>query len=118
MMSRTTGRERRKARIRKKLSGSKEKPRLSVFKSARHIGAQLIDDGAGTTLVSAATYAADFRGNKDNQNCKGAKAVGELLAAKAAAKGISDVVFDRNGYKYHGRVKALADGARQKGLKF
>ncbi|HIW58023.1 MAG TPA: 50S ribosomal protein L18 [Firmicutes bacterium] len=107
----------RHARVRKKVSGTPETPRLCVFRSLKHIYAQIIDDTTGTTLVSASTLdpelKANYGGNKD-----AAKAVGQLVAKKAAEKGISEVVFDRGGYVYHGRVAMLADGAREGGLKF
>jgi len=101
--------------IRKKISGSAVRPRISVFKSNRRIYAQIIDDEQGHTLVSASS--AEL-GAKKNTNIEVAKEVGKKLAEKAAASGISEVVFDRNGYIYHGKVKALADGAREGGLKF
>ena len=112
------GRERRKRRIRKKIHGTAEKPRLSVFKSARHISVQLIDDDAGKTLAQASTYVAAKESVKGKGNCAAAKTVGEAIAERAIGKGVSSVVFDRNGYRYHGRIKVLADAARQKGLKF
>lgn len=112
-----TGRERRKRRIRKKISGTAERPRMSVHRSLKHIGVQLIDDVSGVTLVAASTCEKGFRGKK-NGNCESAKAVGALIAERAKTKGIARVVFDRNGCLYHGRVKALADAARQKGLVF
>ncbi|MFC3200066.1 50S ribosomal protein L18 [Parapedobacter deserti] len=109
-------RERIKQGIRKRISGSTERPRLSVYRSNKGIYAQVIDDKAGITLVSASSLAKDFSvsGNKVEQS----KAVGKLIAEKALAAGISKVVFDRNGYLYHGRVKSLADGAREAGLDF
>ncbi|HPW45364.1 MAG TPA: 50S ribosomal protein L18 [bacterium] len=110
------GRDRRRNRIRKKIHGTAEKPRLSVFRSAKHISAQLIDDDSGTTLVSASTY--QKNAPKGTGNCTSAKGIGEMIAERAKQKGIEAVVFDRGGYRYHGRVKALAEGARQKGLKF
>ena len=109
-------RDARHARVRKKISGTPECPRLSVFRSLQHIYAQLIDDVAGVTLVSASTVEKDFKdygGNKD-----AAFTVGKLLAERAAAKNIKDVVFDRGGYIYHGRVESLAEGAREGGLNF
>ncbi len=106
-------RERRKARIRAKVHGSASRPRLSVFKSLRYIEAQLIDDDQGVTLVSASD-----RKIKGGTKTDRAKKVGEQLAKLALKKGIKEVVFDRGGYKYHGRVKALAEGARAQGLKF
>ncbi|SEM39873.1 large subunit ribosomal protein L18 [bacterium A37T11] len=109
-------RERIKRGIRKQLSGSLERPRLSVYRSNKGIYAQIIDDLSGKTLVSASSLSKDFNasGNKVEQS----KAVGKLVAEKALAAGINKVVFDRNGYLYHGRVKSLADGAREAGLNF
>jgi large subunit ribosomal protein L18 len=104
-----------KARIRKKLSGTAERPRLSVYRSGRHMYAQLVDDVKQTTLVSASTVKATAQ---SNSSCEAAKAVGEALAKKALEKNINNVVFDRSGYVYHGRVRAVADGARQAGLNF
>lgn len=106
----------RHARVRAKISGTAERPRLNVFRSAKHIYAQLIDDVNGVTLASASTMDKGFEGF--GGNCDAAKTVGETLAKKAAEKGISEAVFDRGGYVYHGRVKALAEGARENGLKF
>ena len=103
----------RRKRIRAKISGTAACPRLSVFRSAKHIYAQIIDDEAGKTLCSASTMEKSFGGNAE-----AAKKVGLALAEKAKAAGISDVVFDRSGYVYHGRVAALADGAREGGLNF
>jgi ribosomal protein L18 len=109
----------RHKRVRKKISGTAERPRLSVYKSAKNIYAQLIDDINRTTLVAASTIDKEidlggvYGGNKD-----AAKKVGELIAKKAVAKGISEVVFDRGGYLYHGRVRELAEAAREAGLKF
>jgi large subunit ribosomal protein L18 len=115
-MAKLTRRERIKKGIRKNLSGSTERPRLSVFRSNKGIYAQIIDDVTGKTLVSASSLSKDFNaaGNKSEQSV----AVGKLVAEKALAAGIKDVVFDRNGYLYHGRVKSLADGAREGGLNF
>lgn len=112
----TSRRERIKKGIRKRLSGSAERPRLSVYRSNKGIYAQVIDDQAGVTLVSASSLTKDFSasGNKVEQS----KAVGKLIGEKAVAAGISKVVFDRNGYLYHGRVKSLAEGAREAGLDF
>ncbi len=117
--SREVTRLKRKKRIRKKLSGSSQRPRLTVFRSDKHIYAQIIDDTVGSTLVTASTLSPEY---KESDPAKGkvnaAKRVGELVARKAIDKGITRVVFDRNGYIYHGRVQALADGARQAGLNF
>ena len=106
----------RHKRVRAKISGTAERPRLDVFKSAKNIYAQVIDDVAGVTLVSASTLEKDFEGNGGNKEA--ARLVGKKIAEKAAAKGITEVVFDRGGYLYHGRVSELADGAREGGLKF
>lgn len=106
----------RHARVRAKISGTAERPRLNVFRSAKHIYAQLIDDVNGVTLASASTMDKGFEGF--GGNCDAAKTVGESLAKKAAEKGITEAVFDRGGYVYHGRVKALAEGARENGLNF
>ena len=114
--NRTLGRMRRKVRIRKKISGTGARPRLSVFRSTNHIYAQLVDDDAGKTLAAASTQVIKVDGHKGNKEA--AKAVGTAIAEAAKAAGIDTVVFDRNGFKYHGRVKALADGAREGGLAF
>ncbi len=107
-------------RIRKKISGTAERPRLSVFRSNRHIVAQIVDDESGNTIVAASSFSKELRdmGKVEGGKTGMAAEVGKLLAAKAKAKGIEKVIFDRGGYKYHGRVKALADGAREGGLKF
>jgi len=109
-------RQRRHLRLRKKVSGSAARPRLVVTRSARHITAQVVDDGIGQTLVSASTLEADLRGSNDDKTAK-ARKVGELIAERAKAAGLDAVVFDRGGNKYHGRVAAVADGAREGGLK-
>ena len=106
----------RHKRVRAKISGTAARPRLCVYRSNAHISAQIIDDVAGVTLVSASTYEKDFQGNGGNKEA--ARFVGKTIAEKAAAKGITEVVFDRGGYLYHGRVSELADGAREGGLKF
>ena len=112
-------RKRRHLRVRKKVNGSAERPRLNVYRSLRHIYAQLIDDNNGITLVSASTLDMDLRGRLEAAgNKEAARQVGELLAKRAVEKGITEVVFDRGGYLYHGRVRALAEGARSQGLKF
>jgi large subunit ribosomal protein L18 len=117
--AREVARLKRKVRIRMKVHGSPERPRLTVFRSDKHMYAQIVDDVQGATLVSASTLEADL---KEMEPAKGkrvaAQRVGELIARKALAKGIQKVVFDRNGYIYHGRVQALADAARQSGLDF
>ena len=119
MAMQIVGRERRKLRIRKKMSGSGERPRLSVFRSAKHIYAQVIDDASGKTLAHASTLSKDLRGTlaEDNKS-DAAKKVGALIAKICKSKGIDSVVFDRNGYLYHGRVSALAQAAREAGLDF
>lgn len=106
----------RHARVRNKISGTSARPRLSVFRSAKHIYAQIIDDETGKTLVSASTMDKEFDGFGGNKDA--ARKVGAAIASKATAKGISEVVFDRSGYIYHGRVQELAEGAREGGLKF
>jgi large subunit ribosomal protein L18 len=119
MAMRIVGRERRKLRIRKKMSGTVEKPRLSVFRSAKHIYAQVIDDVSGKTVAHASTLSKDLKGSLDEGNkTEAAKKVGALVAKICLSKKISKVVFDRNGYLYHGRVSALANAAREGGLKF
>ena len=109
----------RHARVRAKIGGIDSRPRLCVFRSLNHVYAQVIDDSRGHTLTSASTLDPEIKGELDGK-VKTAQAglVGLLIAKRASAKGINQVVFDRGGYKYHGRVKALADGARQGGLKF
>ena len=106
----------RHARVRGKISGTPERPRLSVFRSENHIYAQIIDDVAGNTLCSAPTVEKSFEGN--GSNCEAAKKIGNIIAERALAKGIEEVVFDRGGYIFYGRVAALAEGARESGLKF
>jgi len=111
--------QRRQWSVRNSLSGTAERPRLSVFRSDKHIYAQVIDDLAGRTLVSASSSKADVRGDlKNGGNVAAAKLVGKAIAERAKAAGITQVAFDRGGRKYHGRVKALADAAREGGLKF
>jgi large subunit ribosomal protein L18 len=110
---------RRHARVRKKVTGTAEQPRLAVFRSLNHIYAQVIDDTAGKTLVTASTLDGEIKDDLAGKDKKGqAEVVGGLLAKRAVAKGISQVAFDRGGFQYHGRVQALADGAREGGLKF
>lgn len=109
----------RHLRIRKKISGTPERPRLNVYRSNQHIYAQLIDDTKGVTLVSASTLDAELKDVIENGgNVEAAEKVGALIAKRALEKGIKEVVFDRGGYPYHGRVKALAEAARQEGLQF
>ena len=116
---RRTARKKRQARVRRKITGSVERPRLCVFRSSKHIYAQIIEDVTGTTLVAASTV---VKGTEDSVkysgNTEAAKVVGKQLAEKALAKDIKQVVFDRNGFLYHGRIKALADAAREAGLTF
>jgi large subunit ribosomal protein L18 len=119
MAMRIVGRERRKLRIRRRIEGTVERPRLSVFRSAKHIYAQVVDDVAGTTLAHSSTLARDVRTEVTEVNkLDAAKKVGQAIAKLLLAKGIDKVVFDRNGYLYHGRIRALADAARAAGLKF
>ena len=113
---RNEARLKRHRRVRKNISGTAERPRLNVFRSLNHIYAQIIDDTKGVTLVSASSMDKEF--NQYGGNCEAAKEVGKAVAQKALEKGIKAVVFDRGGYVYHGRVKELAEGAREGGLKF
>jgi large subunit ribosomal protein L18 len=106
----------RHRRVRAKISGTPERPRLNVFRSSKHIYAQLIDDVNGVTLAAASSLANDFEGTGGNKEA--ARKVGQSIAKKAAEKGIIDVIFDRGGYLYHGRILELAEGARECGLKF
>ncbi|MCF8024050.1 MAG: 50S ribosomal protein L18 [Desulfobacteraceae bacterium] len=109
----------RKKRIRKKVQGTAERPRLTVFRSARHIYAQIIDDHHGRTLAAASTMEKELRDRGDFENKKAAAGeIGKRIAQRAADKGINTVVFDRNGYMYHGRVKAVSESARENGLDF
>jgi large subunit ribosomal protein L18 len=109
----------RHLRVRKKIAGTAERPRLNIFRSSKHMYAQIIDDTAGVTLVSASTLDKELRDQISNGgNVEAAKKVGELIANRAKAKGLNKVVFDRGGYLYHGRVQALADAAREAGLEF
>ncbi len=113
------GRKIRHLRVRTKVKGTPERPRLAVFRSLNHIYAQVVDDTTGRTLVAVDSRSPDFSGRaKSGGNVAAAKIVGELVAQKAKASGIAQVVFDRGGYQYHGRVKALADAARAAGLAF
>jgi large subunit ribosomal protein L18 len=119
MAMRVVGRERRKLRIRRKISGTPQRPRLSVFRSSRHIYAQVVDDSAGQTVAHASTLSRDVRTDaSEASKLEAAKKVGQTIARLLLAKGIDKVVFDRSGYLYHGRVRALADAAREAGLKF
>jgi len=110
-------RKKRHGRVRTKLSGTQERPRLNVFRSSQHIYAQVIDDVNGVTLASASTLDKDLTLNGTG-NVEAAKLVGQLVAKRATEKGVTEVVFDRGGYLYHGRVKALAEAAREAGLQF
>ena len=115
----TRARLKRKKRIRKKLVGSANRPRLCVFRSAKHIYAQVIDDSIGQTLAAASSTEKAIREKSEAQNkVTDATAVGEMIGQRAVEKGIKQVVFDRNGFLYHGRVKAVSEGAREAGLKF
>jgi large subunit ribosomal protein L18 len=111
-------RSRRHRRIRKKVCGNSERPRFSVFRSLNHIYAQIIDDSRGNTIVSASSLEREFTEEGHRGNVVAAKKVGELIAKRAMEKGVKKVVFDRGGYLHHGRVKALADSAREAGLDF
>jgi large subunit ribosomal protein L18 len=114
---RSVARSRRHSRVRKKVTGTAERPRLVVFRSARHIEAQIVDDSVGRTLAAASTMEADVRSFEGDKTTK-ASQVGRLLADRAKAAGVSAVVFDRGGNRYHGRIAAVADGAREAGLEF
>jgi large subunit ribosomal protein L18 len=117
--TRRAARDRRQLRVRRKIAGTAERPRLNVFRSVAEIYAQVIDDGAGRTMVSASTLEPELRPRTEGLNkTEQAKLVGTLIAERARAKGIQWVVFDRGGYRYHGRVRALAEAARQAGLEF
>ncbi len=112
-------RRKKHMRIRKKITGTPERPRLNVFKSSKNIYAQIIDDSKGVTLVSASTIDTALKGSVNNGgNIEAAKEVGKLIAQRAVEKGVKLIVFDRGGYVYHGRVKELADAARAEGLEF
>jgi large subunit ribosomal protein L18 len=113
----TVGRSRRHLRVRKKVTGTPARPRLVVTRSARHMMVQVVDDTQGVTLASASTMEADLRGASDDKTAK-ARKVGQLVAERAKKAGVETVVFDRGGNKYHGRVAAVADGAREGGLTF
>lgn len=117
--TREAGRKRRHVRVRKRVQGSAERGRLTVFRSHLHIYAQIVDDSAGKTVVSASSLKLDFKpAAGESHQIAQAKAVGAALAVRAKEKGISQVAFDRSGYRYHGRIAALAQGARDGGLKF
>lgn len=113
------GHQFRKSRVRRKVAGTGSRPRLTVYRSLKHIYAQLVDDDSGVTLVSASSMGRDMRDELKKKNTvDAAKAIGSAIAKKALARDIKQVVFDRNGYAYHGKVKALADAAREAGLDF
>lgn len=114
----TAARIRRRKSIRKKIEGTESRPRLAVFRSARHIYAQIIDDGAGLTLAAASTMSPELKGKSFDDKKAAAEAVGKLVAEKAKAANVTTVVFDRGGFLFHGRVAALANGARAGGLDF
>ena len=117
--SRNAARLRRHVRVRQNVSGTSQRPRLNVFRSLSEIYAQVIDDESGNTIVSASTIDMNLRSDMEGKNkTEQARLVGEVLAERAKEKGISEVVFDRGGYRYMGRVKALAEGARESGLRF
>jgi large subunit ribosomal protein L18 len=119
MNPRALSRLKRKKRIRKKVFGTPDRPRLSVFRSAKHIYAQIVDDTAGQTISSASTLDETVKSNTDIESkVAAAQLVGKLVAERALEKGIKQVVFDRNGFLYHGRIKAISDGAREAGLGF
>jgi len=116
---RTVAWQKRKVRVRKKIKGSPERPRLTIFRSSNNIYAQVIDDLGGVTLATASSMNAEIKGTEGHKgNVAAAKLVGKAIAEAALAKGVKAVIFDRNGYLYHGRVKALADAAREAGLEF
>jgi large subunit ribosomal protein L18 len=119
MSKNVTPRQKRKARIRRKITGTAERPRFTVYKSLKHMYAQLVDDTAGKTLVAVSTGSKALKGEvKDDDKTAAAKKVGQAIARAAKEKGIEAVVFDRNGFDYHGRVQAVAAAAREAGLKF
>ena len=119
MAQKVSNRDKRRRRIRGKVSGSEQRPRLTVFRSAGHVYAQVIDDVSGQTLLSCSSLSKELRSTvKSQKKTDMARTVGQTLAEACQKKGISQVVFDRNGYLYHGRVKALAEGARKGGLQF
>jgi len=117
-MSRFEARLKRKKRIRKKLSGTPERPRLTVYKSLKHVYAQVVDDLAGRTLAFASSLSKELKGNTEGDKKADAARVGKLIAEKAKAAKVEQVVFDRNGFPFHGRIAAVAKAAREAGLKF
>ncbi len=119
MAQNVTAREKRKARIRRKISGTSDRPRLTVYRSLKHIYAQVIDDVAGKTIASAGSNSKALKDEvKDEKKSDAAKKIGAAVAKAAMEKGVTQVVFDRNGFDYHGRIAAVAQGAREAGLKF
>jgi len=117
-MSQIDARIKRKNRIRRKVSGTPEKPRLTVYKSLNHIYAQVVDDTTGRTLAAASSLSKELKGQDEGDKKASARRVGTLIAQKAKAANVEAVVFDRNGFPYHGRIAAVADAAREAGLKF
>jgi len=118
-MIRNEARQKRHRVVRNKIHGTADRPRLNVYRSLNHIYAQIIDDDSGTTLLSVSTMDKEVKDKADKgYNVDAATAVGQIIAGRALEKGIRDIVFDRGGYKYHGRIKALADAAREAGLNF
>jgi len=117
-MSKIDPRLRRKARIRRKIAGTASRPRLSVYKSLKHIYAQVVDDSSSKTLAFASSLSKELKGNTDGDKKADALRVGKLIAEKCKAVNVESVVFDRNGFPYHGRIAAVAEGARKAGLKF
>lgn len=119
MAKKLTGRQRRKFRIRNKITGSAERPRLTIFRSSKHIYAQVVDDVSGSTVAAASTLSPDLKGSVgEGGKTDAAKKVGALIAEICQKRSVERVVFDRNGYLYHGRVRALAEAAREAGLNF
>ncbi len=119
MIAKKIGKERRHERIRKQVSGTADRPRLSVYRSLNNVYAQIIDDTKGVTLVATSTLDKEIKATEGHKgNIEAAKKVGQMIAAKAVAAGIKKVVFDRSGYRYHGSIKALAEGSREAGLEF
>jgi len=116
--NKSVARGNRQRRLRKKVTGTSSRPRLSVFRSSSHISAQVIDDESGKTIASASTYESSLRGKGHSGNVEAAQTIGKILGERATAAGVKTVVFDRGGNRYHGRVAALADAAREQGLEF
>ena len=116
-LKKAEARKRRHLRLRKKISGTAERPRMAVFASNKHMYVQLINDDAGHTITSVSTLSEEFKKSRAKANLKGAETLGELAAEKAKGAGVSEAVFDRGGFSFHGRIKAMTDSARKKGLK-